>query len=141
LKTVILIENKILATESNQQLNDYYTYIHESFAGYTIIPIYLTLDGEKPSNEHYFIFTYEEIEQILHGLIELHHEQVSEKTLFFIEDYRHILRERLYEDEDQTMQAIDIYRAHQETINYLMEKHPTVHLLHQLNTGYEFTFL
>lgn len=141
LKTVLLIENKVKAKESDQQLNDYYHYIHEKFNGYTIIPIYLTLNGETPSNDQYFIFSYEHIEHILRGIIKLHKEKLNKKTRFFIEDYRNLLKEWFDPNEEQMFQAIDIYRDHQQTINYLFEKISTVNHHLQLEFGYEFAFI
>ncbi|RIJ62832.1 PD-(D/E)XK nuclease family protein, partial [Rummeliibacillus sp. POC4] len=72
LKTVFLIENKFYSTESENQLDDYLEYIEHQFENFTIIPIYLTLDGEEPSNNQYFIMTYERIESILHTILMLY---------------------------------------------------------------------
>src|SRR5690606_17801698 len=55
-KFVIFIENKFYSTESENQLDDYLRFVENSFHDFTIIPVYLTLDGEEPSNLNYFIF-------------------------------------------------------------------------------------
>lgn len=78
LKTVFLIENKFYSTESENQLDDYLAYIQHQFEDFTIIPIYLTLDGEEPSNKQYFIMTYERVESILHTILMLYKYQISD---------------------------------------------------------------
>jgi len=106
LKSVFLIENKFYSTESKNQLDDYLTFIQNIFKDFTIIPIYLTLDGEEPSNQQYFILTYERIESILHIILMLYRSQLSDNVYTFIEDYNQMLREKFYPNQDQIMQAI-----------------------------------
>ena len=122
LKSILLIENKFYSTESENQLDDYLDFIQHTFEDFTIIPIYLTLDGEEPSNQQYFILTYERIESILHTILMLYQDQLSDNVYKFIEDYNQILKEKFYPNQDQILQAIDIYRNHKPTIDALFEE-------------------
>ncbi|MBT2667570.1 PD-(D/E)XK nuclease family protein [Bacillus sp. ISL-4] len=141
LKSVFLIENKFYSTESKNQLDDYLTFIQNIFEDFSIIPIYLTLDGEEPSNQQYFILTYERIESILHTILMLYREQLSDNVYTFIEEYSQILREKFYPNQEQIMQAIEIYRNHRTTIEVLFEKTSICNKQLQFDSGYQFEFM
>lgn len=141
LKTVFLIENKLYSTESENQLDDYLDYIQHSFEEYTVIPIYLTLDGEEPSNSQYFILTYERIESILNTVLMLYKDQLNDNVHKFIEDYDQVLKERFYPNQNQILQAIDIYRNHKQTIDVLFEETSTSYKELKFESGYHFEFI
>jgi hypothetical protein len=141
LKTILLIENKFYSSESKNQLDDYLDFIHDTFKDFTIIPIYLTLDGEEPSNQNYFILTYESIESILRTILMLHKDQLSANVYQFIEDYDQILKERFYPNQDQISLAIDIYRNHRPTIAELFEETSVLNKQLQFESGYQFEFM
>jgi hypothetical protein len=65
MKVVILIENKYKSSESDGQLNNYLSFVRKKFSGYTIIPIFLSLDSSVPTNKEYFILDYNDILDIL----------------------------------------------------------------------------
>lgn len=141
LKTVFLIENKFYSTESENQLDDYLNFIQTTFEEFTVIPIYLTLDGEEPSNSEYFILTYERIESILSTILMLFKEELNNNVYKFIEDYDQVLKERFYPNQDQIVQAIDIYRNHKRTIDVLFEETSTSYKQLQFESGYQFEFM
>jgi len=141
LKTVILIENKLYSTESQNQLVDYLDYTKAIFKDFKIIPIYLTLNGEVPSNSEYFILSYDRIQSILETILMLHKTQLNDAVYKFIEDYHEILKEKYYPNESQIKQAIDIYKHHKQTINELYEESSTIHKLLHFNSDYQFAFL
>jgi hypothetical protein len=141
LKTILLIENKFYSSESKNQLDDYLDFIHDTFKDFTIIPIYLTLDGEEPSNQNYFILTYESIESILRTILMLHQDQLSANVYQFIEDYDQILKEKFYPNQDQISLAIDVYRNHRPTIAELFEETSVLNKQLQFESGYQFEFM
>lgn len=140
LKCIFLIENKFYSTESKNQLDDYLDFIQLKFECFTIIPIYLTLDGEEPSNQQYFILSYERIESILHTILMLNKDQLSENVYRFIEDYDQILKEKFYPNQDQIVQAIEIYRNHKSIIESLFEETSTFNKQLHFESGYQFEF-
>ena len=101
LKYVILIENKLYSTESENQLDDYLEFVQNEFENFKIIPIYLTLNGEMPSNLEYFTLSYENIENILHIILILFKDKLADDIYQFIEDYDNVLKEKLHQDEEQ----------------------------------------
>lgn len=141
LKTILLIENKLYSTESKNQLDDYLDFAQQTFKDFMIIPIYLTLDGEEPSNQHYFTLTYERIESILHTILMLFQDQLSDSVYKFIGDYDQILKEKFYPNQDQILQAIEIYRNHRPTIDSLFEEASMLNKQLQFDSGYQFEFM
>ncbi|WP_394234191.1 PD-(D/E)XK nuclease family protein [Niallia oryzisoli] len=141
LKTVFLIENKFYTTESTNQLDDYLDFIKQNFKDFMVIPIYLTLNGEKPSNHQYFILTYERIESILNTVLMLYKDQLSDDVYKFIEHYDRLLEERFYPNQEQILQAIDIYRNHKQTIEELFTEAESLYKPLYFESGYRFEFM
>lgn len=139
-KFVIIIENKFYSSESKNQLDDYLSFIEQSVSDFNIIPIYLTLNGETPSNAQYFTLSYEQIEQILFSILTLFKEQLGHNAYSFIEDYHGILREKYYPNQEQIVQAIDIYRNHGETIDWLFEEMSKLSKPLSFEAGYPYEF-
>ncbi|WEG12242.1 PD-(D/E)XK nuclease family protein [Pullulanibacillus sp. KACC 23026] len=140
LKYIFLIENKLYSTESKNQLNDYLNFIQCEFTDFEVIPIYLTLDGEEPSNNEYFIQTYERVEMILDTILMLYKDQLSDNVYKFIEDYNQILKEKFYPNQDQIFQAVDIYRNHKQTIDELVGQMALENKQLKMELGYQFEF-
>ncbi|RLD56425.1 MAG: hypothetical protein DRJ01_15275, partial [Bacteroidetes bacterium] len=63
-KAVVVIENKIHSKESFNQLNDYFKKSKDVYGDKEITYVYLTIDGDAPSNDNYIPISYEYIEQI-----------------------------------------------------------------------------
>ena len=141
LKYVILIENKLYSTESENQLDDYLEFVQNEFENFKIIPIYLTLNGEMPSNLEYFTLSYENIENILHIILILFKDKLADDIYQFIEDYDNVLKEKLHPDEEQILQAIDVYRSHKEIIEELFEESSITKNPLYIEIGYKFEFM
>ncbi|MFP7492966.1 PD-(D/E)XK nuclease family protein [Terribacillus saccharophilus] len=138
---VFLIENKFYSSESANQLDDYLEYIQGVFEGFTIIPVYLTLHGEEPSNEKYLMLTYERIERIISGILMLFKEQLNVNVYRFIEEYNQLLKEKFYSDEEQMLQAIEVYRNHKDTVDKLFEETSLIHKQLNFESGYQYEFV
>ncbi|MGM9973432.1 MAG: PD-(D/E)XK nuclease family protein [Clostridiaceae bacterium] len=141
LKLVVFIDNKIYSTESQNQLDDYLAFVEEKFQGFKIIPIYLTLQGEEPSNKEYFILTHEKIEGILNTILMLQKNQLSADVYCFIKDYQQVLKDLFYPNKEQILQAITLYRSYSSVISSLFEEIPSISKLLSFNSGYKTEFV
>jgi len=65
---VVVIENKIDATEHSAQLERYWKAARTHFPGENILGIYLTPDGEKSSHDEFVSIGYEQIAEVIEGL-------------------------------------------------------------------------
>lgn len=141
LHVVIVIENKLYATESEHQLDDYLEYIQDTFENYTIVPVYLTIDGESPSNENYFVLAYEQIEVILSSILERNNNQMNHQVYGFISDYKEVLNEKFHPMPEQILQAISLYRNYESIIIKLFEATSISHKQLHYDHGYRFGFI
>lgn len=139
-KFAIVIENKYYSTESANQLDDYLQFIESELAGFTIVPIYLTLDGEKPSNAAYFALSYEQIARILQSMLTLFHEQLPLPQYTLIEQYHAVLQDRYELNDEQIEQAIAIYQQFDQTIHALFEEMANGYKLLQFEPSYAYQF-
>jgi hypothetical protein len=121
-KFVAFIENKILSSEHSNQLNRYYDITTSHFPGYTIIPIYLTLDGEETSNEKYFRASYNDLLEILEFAVNNYKDRTSGEILNFLNYYIAIIKEKYYMDDELKKLCKEIYAHNKDVIDmiYLM---------------------
>jgi hypothetical protein len=92
-KIVVGIENKIFASEHSDQLSRYADDIESQFKGWDQILLYLTLDGEAPSDPRWCSFTHRKILSMIEKRISLLHEDTPEAIRAFVEHYVQLLRD------------------------------------------------
>ncbi|RIJ63507.1 hypothetical protein, partial [Rummeliibacillus sp. POC4] len=71
----------------------------------------------------------------------LYKDQISDDVYKFIEDYDQILKEKFYPNQDQIIQAIEIYRNHKPIIDALFEETSTQYKQLHFQSGYQFEFM
>ena len=124
-KTVFIIENKFHAGESEGQLDDYIRYISTIYEenGYTIIPIFLTLNNVAPSHEKYWVLDYSDLLDIIQVQLTLNRESIADRVYDFLTYYVSILKEELVEDKEAIGLALDVYQTNQRAIDLLYATH------------------
>ncbi|ONH02187.1 PD-(D/E)XK nuclease family protein [Bacillus cereus] len=118
-KVAILIENKYKSSESDGQLQNYINFVSEKYEGYTIIPIFLSLDGSAPSHKDYFTLDYGDVLNILKGQLEIYSEYTSSTIKDFISYYIDILEGELVRDEEDIELALTVYKNHKAAVDFL----------------------
>ncbi|TKD72214.1 PD-(D/E)XK nuclease family protein [Pseudalkalibacillus hwajinpoensis] len=124
-KTVFIIENKFHAGESEGQLEDYISYISTLYEekGYTIIPIFLTLNNVAPSNEKYWVLDYSDLLDIIQVQLTLNRESIADRVYDFLTYYVSIIKEELVEDNEAIGLALNVYKTNQHAIDLLYATH------------------
>ncbi|PFI26386.1 PD-(D/E)XK nuclease family protein [Bacillus cereus] len=118
-KVAILIENKYKSSESDGQLENYLKFVNKKYEGYTIIPIFLSLDGSAPSHEAYLTLDYGDVLNILKGQLEIYSEYTSSTIKDFISYYIDILEGELVRDEEDIELALAVYKNHKAAVDLL----------------------
>ncbi|GLV65016.1 hypothetical protein Bmyc01_36850 [Bacillus mycoides] len=118
-KVAILIENKYKSSESDGQLENYLKFVNKKYEGYTIIPIFLSLDGSAPSHKGYFTLDYGDVLNILKGKLEIYSEYTSSTIKDFISYYIDILEGELVRDEEDIELALAVYKNHKAAVDLL----------------------
>lgn len=97
-KIVIAIENKVSSHEHSNQLNRYREILEKDYSGYNRILIYLTPDGEEPSDTvNWDILTYRDVVEVLeevHSVTKVHPD-----VDLMIRNYIDVIRRDIVEDE------------------------------------------
>jgi len=120
LKLIVLIENKIYASESPLQLTKYLDdIVNVYYRDYEKIPIFLTLNDEDPSDKRYGKSNYSSILKILVNILELQGSNLNPKVLDFIQYYVKNLEMLTMENEDIKNLCKKIYKEHKQAIDLI----------------------
>ena len=118
-KWVLLIENKIHSKESKNQLGRYYSHVKNQFGGYEIIPIFLTVDEDTPSDSRYGMANYQQVLKILEFIVSINKEDMNSKIFDFLTYYLKTLEMLTMENDDIKMLCKKIYQDHSEAIDLI----------------------
>ena len=119
LRLIVLIENKIYAPESPDQLGDYVKIIKKYYPSYKRIPVFLTLNGEAPTDESYGKSNYSNVLKILVNILELQGSNLNPKVIDFIQYYVKNLEMLTMENEDIKNLCKKIYKEHKQAIDLI----------------------
>lgn len=119
-KIVIAIENKVGSHEHDNQLCRYRNQIIQTFSDYQQLFIYLTPDGESPSdNVNWYIFTYCDIADILEQICE--NSNLNVNTNLLIQNYIAIIRRDIVEDKQLIEICNKIYNKHKQALDLIYD--------------------
>ncbi|WP_180956279.1 MULTISPECIES: PD-(D/E)XK nuclease family protein [unclassified Planococcus (in: firmicutes)] len=120
-KLVLVIENKFHAGESDGQLVDYLAYAKAEFQepGYTVLPIFLTLANEEPSDDSYLLLGYEDVLEIIEQQLEFSKETTADAIYDFLSFYIEVLKEQLVHDAESVELALTVYEENKNAIDFL----------------------
>ena len=119
-KIVIAIENKVGSHENDNQLCRYRNQIIQTFSDYQQLFIYLTPDGESPSdNVNWYIFTYCDIADILEQICE--NSNLNVDTNLLIQNYIAIIRRDIVEDKQLIEICNKIYNKHKQALDLIYD--------------------
>lgn len=119
LNLMLLIENKFHSTESAGQLRHYLDHVHETFLDRTILPVYLTLSSDAPSQDDYWFLDYEDVRLMITQELELNRATIADNIYDFLSYYVALLEERLVDDEDTMNTALQLYQDYASAIHLL----------------------
>lgn len=100
---VCVIENKILSSEHNDQLNRYFQIAQNRFPSATaIIPIFLTPDGIPPADENspYIPFSYGQVSEIIEYVRQAQESMLGADINTMLRHYVMMLRRHVVSDSD-----------------------------------------
>lgn len=122
---VCAIENKILSSEHNDQLQRYKQAIEHEFRNYNKkLFIYLTPEGETPSEDDYVPICYKELTHLIDNLLKNNQDKLSHEILTFISHYNDILRRYVVEDSELKNLCRKIYKKHKKALDLIFAYRP-----------------
>ena len=118
----MIIENKIRSTEHSDQLNRYRTLICKKYPEHRHFFVYLTLDGERPSDEHWVPISYEFVQSLVKSILQ--NKDLPARPRMYLEDYFNTLAGELMNDEELRKTCMQIYNAHRDAIDLIIQNLP-----------------
>jgi PD-(D/E)XK nuclease superfamily len=127
---VIVIENKVDSSEGDNQLKTYSEKINQDtyFKNYKKLFVYLTLDGNAPSEEEEWIgIGYKKILDILNDILLKSDIHINDDKKIFINHYIDLVRKHIMEEINPALLEAcrDIYRKHKFAIDLIKGNLPT----------------
>jgi len=131
-KIVVVIENKIKASEHSDQLKRYWETIEreKEFQDNNVVKLFVFLTPEKlkPSdeNEIWIPFNYEPISEIIQNIIDHKIDTLSSSISFYLTQYNTILRRYVVGNSDVEQIAVKIYKKHKKALDYIFKVKPDI---------------
>lgn len=121
-RLAIIIENKIDTGEHSDQLQSYWKIVDAHYPGWRVIGLYLTPDGEEPSDARYFSVDYGLICQLLESLVQSRASTLGPDVLTVITHYTQMLRRHIMAESEIAELCRSIYQKHKAALD-LIYKH------------------
>lgn len=118
----VVVENKVYSQEHSDQLRRY-----ESTVGYHVrdlptLLVYLTPDGDEPSEERWLPYTYADIHRVLKRNRDTHENAIGDEVLVFLDHYLNLLGTRFMNDEVLDELCQTIYKNHRQALDLIWER-------------------
>ena len=120
---VIAVENKVKASEGQDQTEKYRRHIEQECPAAEKMYVFLTAKEEKPSDDRWAVLSYKEIYEMLDHV--LNHCSFSREAELIINNYRKVCAEIMgITDEALRAKVAKIYREHKDEIDLIMKYKP-----------------
>jgi len=123
-RLVCVIENKIGSGEHSDQLARYRKTVNSEFPDDTAVLIYLTPEGDTPSDEAYTPFSYGQIAELIDTLRQTRQSTLGPDVRTLMAHYTAMLRRYIVSESEITQLCQKIYRQHKQAIDLIFEYRP-----------------
>lgn len=123
-RLAVIIENKIDTGEIPGQLSRYYADVRSHFPEHEIIALFLTRNGDAPSDDPYLAVSYSQVCQILEKIIAERQETLDADVAIVLKHYAQMLRRHIVSDSDVAVLCREIYRKHKQALDLVIEHRP-----------------
>lgn len=126
-RLAVVIENKIGASESVGQLKKYRERIASDFPeteGWKHIFVFLTIDGDQASDQHYSTLSYASVVDLLDATQKNRSDSISLEIALAIQHYIQMMRRHHMEDSELIGLARRIYLKHRPALDFIFDHRP-----------------
>ncbi|RUO73283.1 PD-(D/E)XK nuclease family protein [Idiomarina ramblicola] len=117
-KWLVIIENKVGAQLSKNQLENYRAKAETNFPDIERYYLYLTPAGDKPTDEEWQSISYRKIYELIDSFTRV--ETIQDRTLNALLDYNDYLETHVLEDSKVADLCRKIYREHRDAIDLIV---------------------
>lgn len=123
-RVVAAIENKIFSGEHSDQLGRYRRLVEEHFPGWRQVFIFLTPEGEEPTDDTYVVVDYGSVCDIVERLAETRKSALDPALHTMMMHYGRMLRRHVVPDSEIAELCRRIYQSHQQALDLIFEHRP-----------------
>ena len=120
----VAIENKIDTGEHSDQLQRYRQILNAHFCEWNTIGIYLTPEGDTPSEETFLPVDYGLLTTALEDVVDNSNSRLNSDVLVTTRHYIQMLRSHIVTDSEIAKLCVQIYQKHKEAIDRILEHRP-----------------
>jgi len=121
---VVALENKVDSSEHSDQLQRYRRLVERRFPEYKRMFIYLTVEGEIPSDDAYSVIGYQELVDLIALCTDRRADQINADVLSFIGHYIEMVRRNIVENSEIQEICKQIYEKHKRALDLIFEHRP-----------------
>jgi hypothetical protein len=125
-RLICLIENKIGSTEHSNQLRRYRNTVQRYFADHRAVLVYLTPEGDEPSDDAYVPISYRDVTEVVDAVRTSRASTLGPDVRTLMEHYTTMLRRHIVADSEIAELCRKLYREHQEALDLIYEHRPDV---------------
>jgi len=126
---VTVIENKISSKESTGQLKRYREKIERLYPNFKKIFLYLTPDGDDPSDKIYLRLDYSLICELVENLANSRASILGTEVVTVMKHYTEMLRRHIVSESEIAELCQKIYTKHQRALDLIFERRPDIQAL------------
>lgn len=123
-KIVIALENKVDSDEHDDQLERYLELTQRHYAGYRIVPVFLTPDGRPSSHARYHRLGYRDVMRVLRGTLATGRQTMGGDVVVAVTHYVEMLERHIVDDSEIAKLAKRIYQRHRRALDLIFEYRP-----------------
>ncbi len=123
---VIAIENKVGSKEHSKQLERYRETVAKEFGKTPRQFVFLTRDGDEPTDEDWTVYTYEDIHRVLLRVRKANAASIGDDVLAFLDHYIRLIGSRFMDDPKIDELCQTIYKNHRQAIDLIVDRISTV---------------
>ncbi len=121
---VTVVENKVDTSEHSDQLGRYRSIVERLFPDYRKLFVYLTADGDPPSDQAYLSLSHRDLAAMAEVTLERKADQLSPAVRSFVEHYVDMVRRYIVEESEIQDLCRKIYEKHRRALDLLFEHRP-----------------
>jgi thiamine phosphate synthase YjbQ (UPF0047 family) len=123
-RIVCTIENKVTSGEHSDQLKRYRKAVTRKFPEYSRIFVFLTPEGDAPSDEAYLPYSYGEIAELVDAVRQARASTLGADVRTLMTHYTTMLRRHIVSDSEIAELCRKLYREHQQALDLIYEHRP-----------------
>ncbi len=119
---VIAVENKTYSHEHSGQLDRYKKAIRDFFGDIPSLFVYLTREGDEPSDEEWTPYTYRDVHSVQRRVRRANGASIGDDVLTFLDHYLNLIGSRFMDDPQIDELCQVIYKNHRRAIDLIVER-------------------